>query len=335
MNGLKVFGLGSSKEYADKICSFLTIKRTDHIDQWHDDDEPYILSQENVRGYDVFIVSSLHSCDKERLSDKFLKLLLFARSLRDASAKRITLVVPYFAFQRQDRKTESRAPVYTKYIPEIIEGLLRPDDRILTMDAHNLSAYQSGLRIMIDHLEAKPLIADWFGRNAARVWPDINFDNLCFASPDEGGVKRMGYCRKKVQSIMNISISTASVYKTHDGRNIQAHGVMGDVKGKDVFLYDDMISSGATLVKAYEAIKELGGNVRGAIATHGLFVGNANENIGHLNKQGVKIIVTDTINTNRLNPELKEKIFKIPTYDLFAEAIRCVHNEESISRLIV
>jgi ribose-phosphate pyrophosphokinase len=334
MNGMRIFGLGSSTKYADKISGILGTKRTPHIEQFHDDDEPYVLSQENVRGCDVFIVSSLHSCDQERLADKFLKLILFARSLRDASARRITLVIPYFAFQRQDRKTESRAPVYTKYIPEIVEGLLRPDDRILTMDAHNLSAYQSGFRMMLDHLEAKPLIADWFSRSVNRLWPDLNLDNLCFASPDEGGVKRIGYYRKKVQSIMGISISTASVYKTHEGRDINAHGVMGNVEGKDIFLGDDMISSGTTLVKAYDALTSMGGNVRAAIVTHGLFVGKSNENIKYLIDKGVKIITTDTIQINRLNDNLKEKVITIPTHGLFAEAIRCVHNEESISRLI-
>lgn len=334
MNDMRIFGLGSSQDYADQVCAALSVRRSSHTEAWQDDDEPYVLSLENVRGCDVFIVSSLHSCQKERLSDKFLKMLFFARSLRDASARRITLVMPYFAFQRQDRKTESRAPVYTKYIPEIVEGLLRPDDRILTIDAHNLSAYQSGFRMMLDHLEAKPLVADWFMRNSNRLWPDMDLDNLCFASPDEGGVKRIGFYRKKIQLLMGISIATASVYKTHEGREIEAHGIMGNVKDKDVFIGDDMISSGTTLVKAYDTLTAEGGRVRAAIATHGLFVGSANERIGYLMSKGVKVVITDTIQTNKLDPKLKEQLVVIPTIGLFAEAIRCIHNEESVSRLI-
>lgn len=332
---LRIFGLSSSVDYTDKICKSLGVKRSMHTEEWQDDDEPYVLSQENVRGCDVFIVQSLYSCHKERLNDKFMKLLLFARSLRDASARRITLALPYLAFQRQDRKTESRAPVYTKYIPEMIEGLLRPDDRILTIDAHNLSAYQSGNRLMLDHLEAKPVVCDWFVNQSSRLWPDLNLDNLCFASPDEGGVKRVGFYRKRVQSSLKISISTASVYKTHEGRDIRAHGVMGDVKGKDVFLIDDMISSGSTLVEATDAVEQAGGKVRGAIATHGIFVGKANERIATLVKKGVKVIVTDTIHTNKLSPELQQSLVVIPTYALMGEAIRCINNEESVSRLIV
>jgi ribose-phosphate pyrophosphokinase len=130
-------------------------------------------------------VSSLYGCEKERLADKFIKLLFAARSLRDASAQRITLVVPYLAYQRQDRKTESRAPVYTKYVPEMIEGLLGRDARVLTMDAHNLSAFQTGFRCLIDHLEAKPLVGDWFGHNIKDF--DVDLDNLVVCSPDEGG----------------------------------------------------------------------------------------------------------------------------------------------------
>jgi ribose-phosphate pyrophosphokinase len=331
---MRIFGLGSSIDYADKVCKALSLKRTPHKEEWQDDDEPYVLSQENVRGCDVFIVQSLYSCDKERLADKFLKLLLFARSLRDASAKRITLVLPYFAFQRQDRKTESRAPVYTKYIPEIVEGLLRPDDRILTIDAHNLSAYQSGFRLMLDHLEAKPVVCDWFANAVSRNWPELNLDNLCFVSPDEGGVKRVGFYRKRIQSQMKVTISTASVYKTHEGKEIEAHGVMGNVQGKDVFLIDDMISSGTTLVKATDAVEKEGGKVRGAIATHGLFVGKANDRIGALQERGVKVIVTDTVHTNKLDPKLQKALVVIPTAALVGEAIRCIHNEESVSRLI-
>jgi len=334
MNDMRIFGLGSSVNYTDQVCSALSVRRSIHKEDWQDDDEPYVVSQENVRGCDVFIVSSLHSCHKERLADKFLKLLFFARSLRDASARRITLVMPYFSFQRQDRKTESRAPVYTKYIPEIVEGLLRPDDRILTIDAHNLSAYQSGFRMMLDHLEAKPLVSDWFARNVNRFWPNVDLDNLCFASPDEGGVKRIGFYRKKIQSVLGISIATASVYKTHEGREIEAHGVMGDVSDKDVFIGDDMISSGTTLVKAYDTLTKQGGRVRAAIATHGLFVGKANERIGYLMDRGVKIVITDTIMTNKLDPKLADQLVIIPTAGLFAEAIRCIHNEESVSRLI-
>lgn len=334
MNDLKIFGLGSSAAYTEQICKSLDLKRAPHKEEWQDDGEPYVLSEVNVRGCDVFIVTSLYSCEKERLSDKFLKALLFARSIRDASAKRITLVAPYLAFQRQDRKTESRAPVYTKYIPEIIEGLLRPDDRILTIDAHNLSAYQSGFRLMLDHLEAKPVVCDWFSNSVNRIWPDVDLDNLCFASPDEGGVKRVGFYRKRIQAKNNLVISTASVYKTHEGREIEAHGVMGNVEGKDVFIFDDMISSGTTLVKATEAIEKEGGKVRAAIATHGLFVGKANEKIGILQEKGISVIVTDTVHTNRLDEKIKSKLIVVPTAPLVAEAIRCIHNEESVSRLI-
>ena len=334
MNDLRIFGLGSSVEYADQVCSTLDLKRSSHKEEWQDDDEPYVLSQENVRGCDVFIIQSLYSCQKERLADKFLKLLLFARSLRDASARRITLVMPYLAFQRQDRKTESRAPVFTKYIPEMIEGLLRPDDRILTIDAHNLSAYQSGFRLMLDHLEAKPVVCDWFANSVNRLWPDLDLDNLCFASPDEGGVKRNGFYRKRVQSKIKVTIGTASVYKTHEGKDIETHGVMGNVEGKDVFLIDDMISSGTTLKKATTSIEEEGGRVLGAIATHGIFVGNANDRIGWLQEKGIKVIVTDTIHTNRLDPALQKELIVIKTAPLIAEAIRCIHNEESVSRLI-
>lgn len=334
-NNMRIFGLGESRAYANSICNCLGVRPSEHKEDWQDDGEPYVLSQENVRGCDVFIVSSLYEDREETLSDKLLKLLLFARSIRDASASRITLAIPYLAFQRQDRKTESRAPVYTKYIPELVEGILRPDDRLLTIDAHNLSAYQSGFRLMLDHLEAKPVICNWFDVNVNKLWTDVDLNNLCFVSPDEGGVKRVGFYRKRVQSHLNVSISTASVYKTHEDKLIEAHGIMGDVKGKDVFIFDDMISSGKTLKEAVKTIMSQGGNVRAVIATHGLFVGKANEHIQYLTDNGIKVVVTDTVHKNKLNVENNENLITIETYSLFAEAIRCIHNEESISKLIV
>ncbi len=334
MADLRVFGLGRSQDYADAVCRSIGFKRTPHTEEFQDDGEPYILSKENVRGCDVFVISSLYGCEKERLADKFIKLLFFARSLRDASAGRITLVTPYLAYQRQDRKTESRAPVYTKYVPELIEGILGKDARILTMDAHNLSAFQSGFRMMLDHLEAKRLVGDWFSRHAADQFDDLDLDNLVVCSPDEGGVKRTGFYRDELAHTLKVDIGSAAVYKVRKGKKVEAYGVMGDVKGKEVLLFDDMISSGKTLDVATTAIEKAGGRVRAAVATHGLFVGNANENISKLIEKGVKVIVTDTVEPFRLHPEIRGKLSVIPTAQLFGEAIRCIHNEESLSRLI-
>lgn len=344
MNDIKIFGLGESKPYAESVCRYMSeklksfdtdIPLSKHKEDFHDDGEPYVLSSENVRGCDVFIITSLYSDENERVSEKFFKSLLFARSIRDASAKRITMIFPYLAFQRQDRKTESRAPVYTKYIPEMLEALLRPDDRVLTIDAHNLSAYQSGFRLMLDHLEAKPVFAQWFSNSCNKVFPDLDVANLSFVSPDDGGLERVGFYRKKVQTLMKQNIHTACVYKTHEGTKIEAHGVMGDVKGKDVFIIDDMISSGKTLVQATNAITAVGGKVRGVFCTHGLFVGAANENIAELIKRGVKIITTDTIHTNKLTEDNKNGIISLSTANLIGESIFCIHNESSVSKLLV
>lgn len=330
---LRIFGLGASQQYADQVCRCLGFKRTSHREEFHDDGEPYVLSKENVRGCDVYVISSLYGCQKENLADKVMKLLFFARSLRDASASRITLVTPYLSYQRQDRKTESRAPVYTKYLPEIVEGLLGQSARVLTMDAHNLSAFQTGFRCLIDHLEAKPLIADWFAKNIKNL--DVDLDNLVAGSPDEGAVKRTGYYREKLQETLGVEIGSAAVYKVRRGRKVEAYGVMGNVKDKDVLLFDDMISTGKTFEIATEAIEKDGGRVKAIICTHGLFVGNANEHMKNLMQKGIRVVLTDTVDPFRLSPETRDKLTIIQTAPLFAEAIRCCHNEESISRLLM
>lgn len=330
---LRIFGLGVSQHYADQVCRCIGFKRTPHTEEFHEDGEPYVLSRENVRGCDVYVISSLYGCQKENLADKVMKLLFFARSLRDASAARITLVTPYLSYQRQDRKTESRAPVYTKYLPEIVEGLLGQSARVLTMDAHNLSAFQTGFRCLIDHLEAKPLIADWFAKNIQNF--DVDLDNLVAGSPDEGAVKRTGYYREKLQDAMGVEIGFAAVYKERRGKKVEAYGVMGHVKDKDVILFDDMISSGKTFEIATDAVEKEGGRVRAVVATHGLFVGNSNQHMKNLMDRGIRVIVTDTVEPFRLIPENRSKLVVIQTAPLFAEAIRCCHNEESISRLLM
>jgi ribose-phosphate pyrophosphokinase len=339
MNNIQIFGLGQSKSFAEQVCSQLGIRRTNHKEELHDDGEPYLLSDENVRGCDVFIIESLYSScgtkqtPPETVCDKFLKLALFAGSIRDASAKRITLVVPYFAFQRQDRKTESRAGVYTKYVPQMLEGILRSNDRILTMDTHNLSAFQSGFRMMLDHLEARPIITDWISRNITS-W-DVDLNRLVVVSPDEGGAKRSGKDRSKLQETLGVDIGGAIVYKTHEGKNINAHGIMGEVKNKHCLIFDDMISSCRTNLVCVEQIESAGGKVAGIFATHGLFVGpNANKNVRTLLEKNVKIVVTDTVKPKDLSPELEANIEFVPTAPMFAEAIRRIHNEESISNLL-
>jgi ribose-phosphate pyrophosphokinase len=267
------------------------------------------------------------------LADKVVKMLYFAGSLHDASARRITLVCPYFAYQRQDRKNKSRAPIYTKYFPRILKSMLYEGDRILAMDPHNLSAFQSGIPLELcnDHLEAKNLICEYLA--TLIEMQQIDPHNIVTMSPDEGGVKRTRFNRDKLSSLLGVTLDLAYVDKTHanDGA-IEAHKIIGDVDGKIVIVFDDMISSCKTMVEAMNAVNRAGGKMLAVCASHCLGVGDAQKHVDTLLDNGVKVVTTDTVEPLRISPETKLKV--LSTVPLIAEGIRCIHNEESMSRLL-
>jgi len=322
MNNLRVFGLNGSKLIAESICEHLDIEISSHVEKYFADRESYVKSGINVRGCDVFIVQSLHTDAVETVSEKLIKLIVFIGSLRDASAERITLVVPYLAFLRADRKTESRAPVTTKYVAEILESV--GCDRVLAMDVHNLSAFQCSFRIPSDTLEAKNLFADYVFDQLKSETKEITVLN-----PDAGGVGRSSRFAKALSIRFKKDVPIVYLDKIREDGHVKGTRIVGEVKDKLIVAIDDMISSGSTYAKCHEATVAAGGELWGVCGTHGLFVDNAVANLAKLNK----IIVTDTIGPPP--DELKPKLTIISTSKLFAKAIRRIHDEGgSISDLL-
>jgi ribose-phosphate pyrophosphokinase len=331
MRNIKIFGLGDSIDYAKKVCEHIGVRLSEHEETYFDDGECYVRSKENVRGADVFVICSLYNSVTERLADKVMKLLFFTGSLRDASAARVTLVFPYLSYQRQDRKNKSRAPIYTKYLPMILESV--GPDRILVLDPHNLSAFQSGNRMVNDHIEAKYPIADAMVKaiQIDRIAPE----DIVVASPDEGGVKRARFFRDVLAKTLNTKINIAYVDKTHENDgNIEANAIIGDVKDKYVIVFDDMMSSLKTMHEANEAVTKAGGKVYAVCASHGLCVGEAQKYATELLNAGIKIVITDSVKPYRLDAATINRLQIIETSSLIAEAIRRIHNEESVSGLI-
>lgn len=325
MGNFRIFGLNSSQDFATKVANHLDVELSEVAESYFSDHEPYIRSSVNVRDCDVYIIQSLYHDKSESVADKFLKLLVFIGSLRDASARRITAVMPYLAFQRQDRKTESRAPITTKYIAKALEsaGL----DRLLTMDVHNLAAFQNAFRIQTDTLEAKNLIADFIAEQLQEL------EHIVVLSPDSGGMSRAKRFRQALATRLKRDIGLAYLDKNHYGDGISANDIIGDVSGKVVVAVDDMISSGATLAACDKVVEARGGALWAVCATHGLFVGKVNENMASMKR----IVVTDTIDSNsrELNAEVFEKLHVISAAKMFSQAIRRTHEEGgSISDLL-
>jgi ribose-phosphate pyrophosphokinase len=323
MNNLRVFGMNATAKFAEAVADHLDINLSKHVEKYFSDKEPYVRADENVRGCDCYIIQSLYSDENESVNDKFMKLCFFIGSLWDASADRITLVAPYLSYQRQDRKTESRAGIHTKYMSMMLENVGLK--RVLTMDVHSLKVYQNAVRCRTDHLEAKNLMVDYFVQELKDSTAEI-----AVLSPDSGGTERSERFRKKLAIKMNRKIDLVHMDKVREGDIVHGSRITDDVKGKIILVVDDMIASGSTLVKAHETVEKFGGTLYASCATHPLCVGNVNDNLAKLNR----LVVTDTIPL-RVSDEIKAKIKVLSTTKLFARAIRRIHDEGgSISDLL-
>lgn len=324
MNSLRIFGMNATAKFAEAVADHLDIGLTKHVEKYFPDKEPYCRADENVRGCDCYVIQSLYSDETESVNDKFLKLCFFIGALRDASADRITLVAPYFPYQRQDRKTESRAGIHTKYIAMMLE--MAGVNRVLTMDVHSLKVYQNALRCLQDHLEAKNLMVDYLTSELKEHPAEI-----AVLSPDSGGTERSERFQKKLAIKMNRKVDLVHMVKIREGDVVHGSRITDDVKGKLILVVDDMIASGSTLVKAHETIEKSGGIMYAACATHPLCVGNnVNDNLAKLNR----LVVTDTI-PMRTTDDIKAKTKVLSTTKLFARAIRRIHDQGgSISDLL-
>lgn len=323
---IRIFGLNADKVFTESICDYLDMAQSPHTEKYFPDKEPYLKSDVNVRGDDVYVVASLYTDENESINDKFAKLLIFIGSLKDASAARINFVAPYLPFQRADRKTESRAPITTKYFAMMLEAV--GTNRVLSMDVHNLSVFQNSFRIPTDNLEARNLMVDYVASELAKETTEISV-----LAPDNGGVGRADRFRNRLALKMNRKISLSHMGKIREGSIVHGEGITGDIAGKIVLVVDDMIASGSTLVKAAETIESEThkGKLWAACATHPLFVGNVNENLVKINK----VIVTDTIIPSKISEQVKGKLKVLSTAKLFARAIRRIHDQGgSISDLL-
>lgn len=330
MSNFRVFGLQGSEDFAAKVAYSLDVKLSEVIDKNFEDDENYARSNVNVRGQDVYVISSMYSDDQRTVADKILKYMFFIRSLVDASAKRITAVIPYLPYSRQDRKTESRAPINTKALAIALECM--GVNRLLTIDVHNLAAFQNAFRIPSDNLESKNLILDWLAGCNQYINNPLSIrnrqENIVILSPDSGGMNRCKAAADGLSDRLNKEVVTAYVDKKRTPNGVEGGVIVGEIKDKLVIVIDDLIASGSTVKLAQNAVEKFGGKFWGACATHGLFTGKANENLATVEN----ILITNSIPPFRLKNQKNVSI--IDTSDLFAKAIRRINEEGSISDLL-
>lgn len=301
----------SNKPLAEEIGKYLNQKLADVTLKKFSDGEISVKINENIRGKDVFIIQPTSA----PANDHIMELLLTLDAVRRASAKRITAVIPYYGYGRQDRKSEPRVPISARLVADILQ--VTSLDRIITVDLHS-DQIQGFFHIPVDNLYAAPVFIQHLREK--------HFQNPIVVSPDTGGVERARYLAK------HINAGLAIIDKRRPQPNVaEIMHVIGDVEGKECILYDDMIDTAGTITKAAKALKENGAKTVIACATHPVLSGPAIERLE--NSELDEVIFTNTIYLPESKKIKKIKILSIA--DLIGEAIRRIHNEESVSSLFL
>jgi ribose-phosphate pyrophosphokinase len=301
----------SNRPLSEEIAKYLNQRLADVVIKKFSDGEISVKINENIRGKDVFIIQPTSA----PANDHIMELLLTIDAVRRASAKRITAVIPYYGYGRQDRKPEPRVPISARLVADIIQvtGL----DRVLTVDLH-ADQIQGFFHIPVDNLYAAPVFIQYL--------KESHFSEPVVVSPDSGGVERARYLAR------HINAGLAIIDKRRPHANVaEIMNVIGDVEGKECILYDDMIDTAGTITKAAKALKDNGAKRVIACATHPVLSGPAIQRI----EESVldEVIFSNTIYLPEEKRIRKIKILSIA--NLIGEAIRRIHNEESVSSLFL
>ncbi|MFO0973125.1 MAG: ribose-phosphate pyrophosphokinase [Phycisphaerae bacterium] len=312
---LRVFSGRGNPELAAKICERLAIPHGQVEVETFPDGETFVRLNEDVRGRDCFVVQP--TC--RPVNDNLVELLVFIDCLRRASARRITAVLPYFGYARQDRKDEGRTPISAKLMSNLITTA--GADRVLALDLH-AAQIQGFFDIPVDHLTAEPIFAPHF-RNGGKSAGD-----MVFVSPDVGNVKRVRFYAQRMGCDLAI-IDKRRV----DGSKAVVENIIGEVEGRNVIMVDDMIATGGTVCEAARLCKERGARLVRAAATHAVLCGPAYERLSKAPLD--EIVVTDSF---RIEPEATRRLPNLRVLScatLLGDAILRIHMNQSVSSLFL
>lgn len=306
-----VFALSAGRELGESVAQALGMDLAGHEEREFEDGEHKTRSLVDVGGRDVYVVHSLHGEPGASANDKLLRLLFFLGALRDAGAERCTAIVPYLAYARKDQRSKPRDPVITRYVASFFEAV--GTDRVVTVDVHNLAAFENAFRCRTENLEAAGILAE-------RVAALIGGAPVSVVSPDAGGIKRADRFRARLSALLGRDVNAAFAEKYRSEGKLRGEALAGDVAGTIAVLVDDLVSSGATLDRAARACRARGASGVIAAATHGLFAGAANEVLSASPID--RLMVTDTIPGQRLaDSALLARIERVTVAPMIAEAV--------------
>jgi ribose-phosphate pyrophosphokinase len=308
---LKVFTGRANQPLAEKICKYLSIPLGGGRTELFPDGELIVKVDEDVRGRDCFVVQST----SHPINAHLMELFIWIDCLKRASAQRVTAVIPYFGYARQDRKDEGRTPITAKLVANLLER--SGCDRVVSVDMH-AAQVQGFFDIPVDHLSASPVLIKWF--------KSLKLSNRVFVSPDVGNVKR-------AQIYANLLGGEICIIdkRRKSGTDIEAKHIIGDVEGKNVLMVDDMITTAGTMTEACKILRKNGVKEIYMSATHGVFAPPAMERLGKCDF--TKLAVTDTIQIGDRAKPIEDRLVQLSVADLIGEAILRIHNNASVSAL--
>ena len=339
-NSLLLFALEHSHLLGNAIAQQLGLALTPHEERVFEDGEHKARPLQSVRGRSCFVLHSLYGEPSQSVNDKLTRLLFFIATLKDAAAKEVTAVVPYLAYARKDRKTQPRDPVTLRYLAQLFEAV--GTDALLVLEVHNPAAFQNAFRCNTEALDCTSLFAaklvDQLGELSHVQLGDLLGDRLADAavavvSPDAGGVKRAALFRQKLAHSLGRSVTMGFVEKFRSAGVLSGELLVGEVSGRHVLLFDDLISSGQTLLRAARICHQQGATAVWALAAHGLFNADAESVLS--DPMIERVFITDSVPLRlTAGSALANKLEVVSCAGLFAEAIRRCHEGGSIVELM-
>jgi ribose-phosphate pyrophosphokinase len=313
-DGLKIFAGRANTQFTKHVCEHIGLPVGKARVDSFPDGELIVKLDEDVRGRDCFVVQSTST----PVNEYIIELLIWIDCLKRASADRITAVIPYFGYARQDRKSEGRTPITAKLVANIITAA--GADRVIAMDLH-AAQVQGFFDIPLDHLLASPVLSKFFVEESPKM------GKVAIVSPDPGNLKAASFYAE----LLNADLAFIDK-RRQSATNVAMTNIVGDIDGKTILMIDDMITTGGTIAEASKILKEHGAGKIYVAATHGVFAGQAIEKLA---KSPIdRLIITDTIPaTERLAP-LKDRLTILTVAPLMGDAIKHIHLNQSVSDLL-
>jgi len=319
-----IFAIGSSAAVGERLCAHLGTRLADLEERSFEDGEQKIRPLVNVRDRDVYVVHGLAGGAGQTANDKLCRLLFFVGALKDAAAARVTAVVPYLCYGRKDRQTKARDPVTTRYVAQLFEAV--GTDRVISMEVHNVAAFQNAFRCDTEHLDADLLFAGYFKGILGKA-------PVAVVSPDPGGVKRAERFRKRLETTLQRPVAAGFMEKHRSSGEVTGTIFAGDVSGRSVIIVDDLISTGGTMARMAVACRDRDADKVYLAATHGLL----NKGAGDILRGAPidRVALTDSVDLPVIeSSKIEDRLQVVSVTGIFAEAVRRCHTGGSIVQLL-